>query len=109
MSNLWQKLQDGSGEQRANCKCDEKGKCILHIACLHERNDEDSGEGEGIDHGHTQERKAPHWRQGRVMQCKELIEVKRAKLLWDNKQNDLKKEKKNKGAYIASWYIFGAP
>lgn len=61
MSNLWQKLQDGSGEQRANCKSDEKGERILHIACLHERNDEDSGEGEGIDHGHTQERKAPHW------------------------------------------------
>lgn len=65
MSNLWQKLQDGSGEQRANCKRDEKGERILHIACLDERNDEDSSEGEGIDHGHTQERKTPHWGGGR--------------------------------------------
>lgn len=84
MSNLWQKLQDGSGEQRANCKSDEKGERILHIACLHERNDEDSGEGEGIDHGHTQERKAPHWGWEGGVQCKDWIEVKGTALLWDN-------------------------
>lgn len=61
MANLWQELQDGSGEQRANGKSDEKGEHVLHIASLHERHDENSGEGEGIDHCHTQERKAPHW------------------------------------------------
>lgn len=61
MANLWQELQDGSGVQRANGKSDEKGECVLPIVRLHERHDEDSGEGEGIDHCHTQERKAPHW------------------------------------------------
>lgn len=61
MSNLWQELQDGSGEQRANGKSDEKDQHVLHIASLHERHDEDSSEGEGIDHCHAQERKAPHW------------------------------------------------
>lgn len=61
MANLWQELQDGSGVQCANGKSDEKGEHILHIVCLHERHDEDSGEWEGTDHCHTQERKAPHW------------------------------------------------
>lgn len=53
MSNLWQELQDGSGVQRANGKSDEKDQHVLHIASLHERHDEDSSEGEGIDHCHT--------------------------------------------------------
>lgn len=61
MANLWQELQHGSGEQCANGKSDEKGESVLHITRLHERHDEDSSEGEGIDHRHTQERKAPHW------------------------------------------------
>lgn len=61
MANLWQELQDGSGVQCANGKSDEKDERIFHIARLHERHDEDSGEGEDIDHCHTQERKAPHW------------------------------------------------
>lgn len=62
MANLWQELQDGSGVQRANGKSDEKDEQVFHIARLHEGNDEDSGEGEGIDHCHAQESKAPHWR-----------------------------------------------
>lgn len=61
MANLWQQLQDRSGVQRANGKSDEKAECVFHIACLHQRHDEYSSEGEGTDHCHTQERKAPHW------------------------------------------------
>ena len=61
MSNLWQQLQDGSGVQRANSKSDEKGEHTRHVARLHEGHDEDSSEGEDIDHCHTQERKAPNW------------------------------------------------
>lgn len=61
MANLWQELQDGSGVQCANCKSDEKDECVFHKARLHQWHDDNSGEGEGIDHRHTQERKAPHW------------------------------------------------
>lgn len=60
MANLWQELQDGIGVQRANGKSDEKDEHVFHIACLHQGHDEDSSESEGIDHCHTQERKAPH-------------------------------------------------
>jgi len=61
MANLRQELKDGSGEQSANSKSDEKGERLFHVACLHQRHDEDSGEGEGIDHCHTQERITPNW------------------------------------------------
>lgn len=62
VANLWQELQDGGGEQRADGEGDEKGERVFHVARLQQGNDEDSGEGEGIDHRHTQEREAPHWR-----------------------------------------------
>lgn len=61
MSNLWQQLQDGSGEQRANGKRDEKGECIFPIARLRQGHEEDSGQGRDIDDCHTQERKTPNW------------------------------------------------
>ena len=68
MANLWQELQDGSGEQRANGKSDEKGERVFHIARLHQGHDEDSGEGEQIDDCDAQERKTPHqrfeWQEG---------------------------------------------
>lgn len=96
MSNLGQKLQDGSGEQRADCERDEKGECILHIACLHERNHEDSGEGEGIDHGHTQERKAPHWGKGDAMQRMDRSEEGR--VIMGQQETPLKKKRKKKGS-----------
>lgn len=62
MSNLWQQLQDGSGVQRADSNSDEKDDRMFRVAHLQQRHDEDSGEGEDIDHCHAQERKAPHWR-----------------------------------------------
>lgn len=60
MTNLWHQLQDGSGVQCANSKSDEKAEHVFHKARLQQRHDADSSEGEGIDHCHTQERKAPH-------------------------------------------------
>ena len=61
MANLWQELQDGGGEQRADGESDEKDDGVFHKACLQQRHAEDSGEGEGIDQRHAQEREAPHW------------------------------------------------
>lgn len=53
MSNLWQQLQDGSGEQRANGKRDEIGECVFPKARLHQGHDENSGQGGDIDDCHT--------------------------------------------------------
>lgn len=60
MANLRQQLQDGSGEECANGKSDEKAEHVFHIARLQQRHNEESSEGEGTDQRHAQERKAPH-------------------------------------------------
>ena len=70
MANLGQELQDGGGEQRADGESHEIGEHVLHEARLHQRHDQDAGEGEGADHRHAHNRETPHWRGGRTVKSR---------------------------------------